>query len=188
MSDERTAPIIKQAQDHMHKTLERLEQDLTKVRAGKASPALLHGLKVDYYGTPTPVEQVANISAADARTLSIQPYEKSLIGPIERAINEANLGVTPQNDGIVIRVTLPIQTEERRKQLVKQAREMGEEAKVAVRNIRRDNNEHVKKLSKDGLPADAQKAAEAEIQKLTDKFVGQIDAALQAKEHEIMTV
>jgi ribosome recycling factor len=143
-------------------------------------------VKIDYYGTPTPISQAATISVVDARTLSIQPYEKKHIGPIEKAIMDANLGVNPQNDGIVIRVVLPMLTEERRKQLVKQAKEIAEEARVAVRNLRREHNEQIKKLSKSGVSEDEIKTAENDIQKVTDRYIAEIDKLFAAKEADIM--
>lgn len=179
---------LSKGKDRMQASIEHLQAELAKVRAGKASPAILEGLRVDYYGTPTPVNQVATVSVADARTLTVQPYERNMIGPIERSIKDSNLGLSPQNDGILIRLVLPVLTEERRKQLFKQAKEAGEEAKVAIRNIRREVNDQLKKLQKDGEPEDAVKAAEAETQKTTDSFIAKVDTLLDAKEKDIMTV
>ncbi len=186
---EQLKKITATSREGMQKSLEHLETELQKIRAGKANPAILDGVRVDYYGTPTPLRQVATVLAADAKTLTIQPYERNLIPAIEKAIKEENLGLNPQNDGILIRITLPTLTEDRRKQLVKQAKEMGEEAKVAIRNVRRDQNEALKKLGKgDGIPEDAIKATEAEVQKITDGYVKQVDDVLKNKEAEIMKV
>ena len=143
---------------------------------------------VDYYGNPTPISQVANISVADARTLTIQPWEKNMLGPIERSIMAANLGVTPQNDGIIIKIYLPPLTEERRREIVKRVSGEGEFGKVAIRNIRRDAVESVKKMKKDGLSEDASKDAETNIQDLTNKYIVLVDKTLEAKEKEIMSV
>ncbi len=185
---EKAKELVGKAKAAMQKSLEHLGTELVKVRAGKASPALLESVKVDYYGTPSPISHVGNVSALDARSLTIQPYEKGMIPAIEKAIKEANLGLNPQNDGVLIRINLPVLTEDRRKQLVKQAREMGETAKVAIRAIRRDHNELVKKLTKEGASEDDIKAAEAEIQKHTDAYSLQVDKELNEKEKEIMTV
>jgi ribosome recycling factor len=143
--------IIAHAQDSMTKAIGHLEAELVKIRAGRANPSMFDGLTVDYYGSPTPLSQVGNISVMDARTLTIQPWEKNMLQPIERSIIAANLGVTPQNDGIIIRIFLPPLTEERRKEIVKRVQQEGEHSKVAIRNIRRDAIEHIKKLKKDGL-------------------------------------
>lgn len=180
--------VINQAKDLMEKAVNHLESELQKIRAGRANPLMLENVYVDYYGTPTPMNQVANVSAPDARTLQIQPWEKSMITPIEKAIAQANLGYNPTNDGQVIRINIPPLTEERRKDLVKQSKGEAEHARVTVRNIRRDANEAVKKLQKDGLPEDAAKAAETKIQGLTDEYIVKIDKHLEAKEKEIMTV
>lgn len=174
--------------DLMEKAINHLEIELVKVRAGKATPGMLDGLVVDYYGNPTPISQVGNISVADARTLTIQPWEKNMLQPIERSIIAANIGVTPQNDGNMIRLFLPPVTEERRRELVKKALGEGEHSKVAVRNIRRDSMESVKKLQKNGLSEDICKDTEKEIQDTTDRYISLIDKHLAAKEKEIMTV
>jgi ribosome recycling factor len=181
-----TKAMVKAAEAAMKKSVEHFEHELSKIRAGKASPVIFDNVKIDYYGTPTPISQAATISVVDARTLSIQPYEKKHIGPIEKAIMDANLGVNPQNDGIVIRVVLPMLTEERRKQLVKQAKEIAEEARVAVRNLRREHNEQIKKLSKSGVSEDEIKTAENDIQKVTDRYIAEIDKLFAAKEADIM--
>lgn len=187
MTDEVLA-IIASAEEQMQKAITHLETELVKIRAGKANPQMLDGLVVDYYGSPMPINQVANISVMDARTLSIQPWEKNMLQPIERSIIAANLGVTPQNDGAIIRLFLPPLTEERRKELVKRCQGEGEHSKVAVRNIRRDAIENVKKQQKNGLSEDAAKDAEAEVQQVTDKYIAVIDKHLVAKEKEIMSV
>jgi ribosome recycling factor len=165
-----------------------LEIELSKIRAGKASPSILDGVNVDYYGTPTPISQIANVQVLDARTISIQPWEKNMLPLIERAIMGANIGITPQNDGVNIRLFTPPLTEERRKEMVKKAGGEGEQSKIAIRNIRRDRIEQVKKLQKDGTSEDICKGAEDEIQSLTDKHIGLVEKHLEAKEKEIMTV
>jgi len=172
----------------MQKAISHLESELLKVRAGKANPQMIDGVMVDYYGNPTPLNQVANITVTDARTLSIQPWEKPMIAPIERAIMQANLGVTPQNDGQVIRLFLPPLTEERRKELVKKVNAEGEQGKVSIRNIRRDMIEQIKKAQKDGLSEDESKQAEGNIQGITDKHIALIDQHCKDKEKEIMTI
>ena len=176
------------ALDSMEKAIEHLEVELVKVRAGKATPGIVDGITVDYYGNPTPISQVGNISVADARTLTIQPWEKNMLQLIERAILNANIGLTPQNDGNIIRLFMPPLTEERRKELVKKAHGEGEHSKVAIRSIRRDAMEHIKKLQKNGLSEDICKDAEKGIQETTDKFISLIDKHLATKEKEIMTV
>lgn len=176
------------AEEHMKKAIQHLEIELVKIRAGRANPNMLDGIVVDYYGTPTPIGQIGNVSVADARTLTIQPWEKNMLQPIERAIINSNIGLAPQNDGNIIRLFLPPLTEERRKEMVKRVNGEGEHTKVAVRNIRRDAIEQVKKLQKDGLSEDAAKDAEKDIQALTDKYSVQIDKHLEAKDKEIMAV
>lgn len=180
--------VIATANDHMNKAIGHLEAELVKIRAGKANPQMLDGIQVDYYGSHMPINQVANISALDARTLSIQPWEKNMLQPIERAIIAANIGINPQNDGSLIRLFLPPLTEERRKELVKKCHAEGEHSKVAIRNIRRDAIEHIKKLQKNGLSEDAAKDAEADVQQVTDKFTAAVEKHLVAKEKEIMSV
>ncbi len=186
--NEEISMILDDAQDTMRKAIVHLETELTKIRAGKASPSMLDGLTVDYYGSPTQISQVANISALDARTISIQPWEKNMLAPIERSILMGNIGVTPQNDGVQIRLFLPPLTEERRKEMVKKSYAEGEQGKIAVRNIRRDAIEQIKKLQKDGLSEDAAKDAEASVQEYTDKHIALIEKHLASKEKEIMTV
>jgi ribosome recycling factor len=180
--------IKSNAADHMQKAINHLEAELIKIRAGKANPQMVDGIVVDYYGNPTPINQVGNISVLDARTLSIQPWEKNMLQPIEKAIMAANIGITPQNDGNIIRLFLPPLTEERRKELVKKCHAEGEHCKVAIRNIRRDAIEHIKKLQKNGLSEDAAKDAETDVQSSTDKFITTVDKHLAAKEKEMMAV
>ena len=180
--------IIAVADDHMKKAISHLEAELQKIRAGKANPQMLDGIQVDYYGSPTPIGQVANISVMDARTLTIQPWEKNMVQPIERAIIAANIGVTPQGDGVLIRLSLPPLTEERRKELVKKCHGEGEHSKVAIRNIRRDAIEGIKKLQKNGLSEDAAKDAEADVQEVTDRYTAAVEKHLASKEKEIMSI
>jgi len=172
----------------MKKAIDHFEAELTRIRAGKASPNMLDGIVVDYYGNPTPIGQVGNISVMDARTITIQPWEKNMLQPIERSIIAANIGVNPQNDGILIRLFLPPLTEERRRELVKRTNVEGEHAKIAVRNIRREAIEQIKKLQKDGLSEDAAKDGEKDIQEITNDYILLVDKHLEAKEKEIMVV
>ncbi len=185
---EELALIVAEAEEGMQKGIGHLEVELTKIRAGKANPTMVDGINVDYYGSPTPIAQVANISVLDVRTISIQPWEKNMLQPIEKAIMQANIGITPQSDGNQIRLFLPPLTEERRKELFKKASAEGEQSKVAIRSIRREAIEQVKKLQKDGLSEDAAKDAEKEIQDVTDKFIILVDKHLAAKEKEMMSV
>ena len=175
-------------EDSMKKAIGHLETELVKIRAGKANPQMLDGIVVDYYGNPTPISQVGNISVADARTLTIQPWEKNMLQPIERAIIAANIGINPQNDGNMIRLFMPPLTEERRKDLVKRSHTEGEHSKVAIRNIRRDAMEQIKKLQKNGLSEDICKDAEKNVQEMTDRYITLVDKHLSVKEKEIMTV
>jgi ribosome recycling factor len=172
----------------MKKAISHLEAELVKIRAGKANPNMLDGIVAEYYGSPTPISQIANISVLDARTISVQPWERNMLQPIERAIIASNIGINPQNDGNFIRLFLPPLTEERRKELVKRCNAEGENAKVSIRNIRRDSIEQIKKLQKDGLSEDAAKEAEIEMQELTNRFISLIEKHLEAKEKEIMVV
>jgi len=183
-----TTGIIDVASVSMNKAMEHFDGEVVKIRAGKANPTMLDGITVDYYGNPTPISQVGNINAMDARTLTIQPWEKNMLQPIERAIIAANIGINPQNDGNIIRLFLPPLTEERRKELVKRSNGEGEQAKIAVRNIRRDAIEQIKKAQKEGLSEDAAKDAEAEMQEITNNFIALIEKRLAAKEKEIMSV
>ncbi len=178
--------VYDDAKTLMDKAINFLESELTKIRAGKANPAMLDNLQVDYHGTRMPINQTANINTQDSRTLVIQPWEKSMLTPIEKAIQAANLGLNPQNDGILIRISVPPLTEERRKELVKKAKQEAEDAKVGIRTARKDAMEGVKKLK--GLPEDEGKDAEGKIQILTDQYVTKCDKHLESKEKEIMTV
>ncbi len=180
--------ILEDAKERMAKALEHLDYELGMIRAGKANPKMLDGILVDYYGSMTPLSQVANISTPDPRTIAIQPWEKALIGAIEKAIMVANLGFNPDNNGDMIRINIPPLTEERRRDLVKQAKSECEDAKVSIRNTRRDSNEELKKLQKSGLSEDLEKDAEAEVQKITDGYVKSIDELFTAKEKDILTV
>ena len=180
--------IIKNTNENMAKAISHLESEILKIRAGKATPTMLDGLLVEYYGSPTPISQVANISIVDLRTITIQPFEKNMLAPIERSIMQGNIGITPQNDGVLIRLFLPPLTEERRKEFVKKVMAEGESGKIAIRNIRRDGMEDIKKLQKDGLSEDAAKEAEGRIQAITDKKIIEVDAQCAAKEKELMTI
>ena len=180
--------IIDDAANSMFKAINHLEAELVKIRAGKANPSMLDGIMADYYGNATPINQVANVMAMDARTISVQPWEKNMLQVIERAIIAANIGINPQNDGNIIRLFLPPLTEERRKELVKRCNAEGELGKISVRNIRRDSIEEIKKLQKDGLSEDQAKDAEKEMQDLTDKHILLVEKHLAAKEKEIMAV
>lgn len=180
--------IVDDAESHMKKAIGHLEVELTKIRAGKASPSMLDGLNVDYYGSPTPINQVANVTVLDARTISIQPWEKNMLAAIEKSIMQANIGITPQNDGVLIRLFLPPLTEERRRDLVKKGSVEGEHSKVAIRNIRRDAIEAIKKLQKNGLSEDVSKDGEKRVQDITDRYIVLVDKHLSAKEKEIMAV
>ncbi len=180
--------IISSTNTAMQKAIDHFEQELVKIRAGKATPNMLDGIIVDYYGTPTPIGQVGNISAVDARTITIQPWEKNMLQPMERAIIASNMGVNPQNDGNIIRLFLPPLTEERRKELVKRSNGEGEQAKIAIRNIRRDNIEQIKKMQKDGLSEDKAREEEENIQQSTNEFISLVDKHLATKEKEIMAV
>lgn len=186
--DEKIKKQLDDAKMHMEKAVNHVEAELLKIRAGKASPQMLEGVYVDYYGNPTPLSQVANVNTTDARTIVVQPWEKSMITPIEKAIIDANLGLNPQNDGIVVRLNVPPLTEERRKDLVKKVKNEAEQGRVAVRNIRKDINEKIKKLEKEAVPQDEVKSGEAEVQKLTDSYIVKIDKHVEAKEKDIMTV
>ncbi len=180
--------ILEEVREQMDAGIKHLEKELLKVRAGRANPAMLEGVFVEYYGSPTPLNQVANVSTPDARTLSVQPWEKALIPEIEKAIINANLGLNPQNNGEMIMINIPVLTEERRKELVKKARAEGEEARIGIRNARKDGNDMLKKLADDGLSEDLVKDGEAEVQKLTDAYNKKVEATLDKKESEIMHV
>lgn len=181
--------ILKDAEQRMQKSIESMRSDMAKIRTGRASPALIDHLMVDYYGSPTPINQVANITVQDARTLGVQPWEKPMVPVVERAIMEANLGLNPMTAGELIRIPLPPLTEERRKEMVKVAASEGENGKIAVRNIRRDANSDFKSLLKDkDITEDDDKRAQDLVQKLTDKYVSEIDEIVKEKEAEILTV
>ncbi len=180
---------IKVYEEKMNKSYDALQNEYSSIRAGRANPHVLDKLRVDYYGSPTPLQQVGNISVPEPRMLLIQPWDKSLIKPIEKAILTSDLGLNPNNDGSAIRLIFPELTEERRKELAKDVKKKGENAKVAIRNIRRDANETIKKMEKAGeISEDDQELAEDKIQKLTDKMIAKIDKAVEAKTQEIMTV
>ena len=183
-----TQTCLKQAKDSMNATVAHFDKELQKVRAGKASPQMLDGIKVDYYGNPTPIDQVANVNTPDAHQIVIQPWERNMLPVIEKAILAANIGVTPQNNGEFIRLVIPAPTEERRKELVKKAKQEAEQTKVAIRNIRRTANDDAKKLKDDGVEEDAIKKLEGDIQKATDEAISKVDKIMEAKEKEIMTV
>ena len=181
--------ILLDTEDRMEKAMSALEREFAKLRTGRASTSLVDGIKADYYGTPTPISQMASVAVPDSRTITIQPWDKGGIAVVEKAILKSDLGLTPVNDGKIIRISIPPLTEERRKELVKVSRKYGEDAKVAVRNVRRDANDSLKKLEKDKtITEDEQKKAEADVQKLTDKFVGEVDKKCAAKEKEIMDI
>lgn len=189
MLTDRAKEIISGADEKMQEAVAFLEEDLKSYRVGKASPAILNNVLVDYYGTPTPIQQVASVTTPDAKTIAIQPWEKSFIQKIEKAIIDANIGFTPQNNGEVIRCNVPPLTEERRKELIKKAKAAGENAKIVVRNARRDAIELLKKAQKnDGMPEDAEKEGEENVQKVTDKKIKTIDELVAAKEKDILTV
>ena len=176
------------AEEKMEMAVEYLDEALAHIRAGKANPKILDGIRVDYYGSAAPISNVANISVPDARTIAITPWEKSMFKVIEKAIINSELGITPENNGEVIRLSLPPLTEERRKALVKQSKNEAEQAKISVRNARRDAIEGLKKAIKDGMPEDVEKDAEAKVQKIHDRFMKRIDEIFAAKEKEILTV
>ncbi len=181
--------IISQAQHKMGHTVEKTREGFQKIRTGRASTGLLDQITVDYYGSPTPLNQVAQVNVADARTLSVQPWEKNMIAVVEKAIRESDLGLNPATNGDVIRIPLPPLTEERRRELTKVVKSMGEDGKVAIRNLRRDANTHIDRLCKDKeISEDEQRRAEGEVQKLTDKYIAEIDVIVAAKDKEIMTV
>lgn len=179
---------LQQYDDKMKKALSFLEQDYASIRAGRANPHVLDKLRVDYYGTPTPIQQVGNVTIPEARIIQIAPWEKTMLREIEKAIQTSDLGINPSNDGNVIRLVFPELTEERRKELVKDVKKKAEDAKVAVRNIRRDGNDALKKLAKTEISEDEIKQMEEQLQKLTDKYVKDVDGMMESKSKEIMTV
>lgn len=177
---------IKNIEERMEKAVEAFERNLTKVRTGRANPSILDGVEVDYYGTPTPINQIASVAIQEGKTIMIKPYDASSLKDIERAINTSDIGLPPQNDGSCIRITVPALTEETRKGYCKDVAKMAEEAKVAVRNIRRDGNDEVKKDK--SIPEDTAKDLQDQIQKTTDNFIAKVDEVAKAKEKEIMTI
>jgi len=179
---------VEVAQEKMDKAIRHLEDELMHVRAGKASPAILDGITVDYYGAITPLSQVSNIGTPDAKTIVVQPWEKGMLAVIEKAILYANIGITPTNNGELIRLNVPPLTEERRKNLVKQVKTLGENTKISIRNARRDANEELKRLQKNGLPEDIEKDTFDEVQAMTDEYIRKTDVVVAGKEKEIMTV
>ncbi|PHN08081.1 ribosome recycling factor [Flavilitoribacter nigricans] len=186
--EEDVSLIVGMTEENMKESLEHLQKELVRVRTGRASTAMLDGVLVNYYGNPTPLKQVANVNTSDARTIEIKPWEKSMVGPIERAIFEANFGITPQNDGELIRLIIPPLTEERRRDLVKQVKGLGEDAKISIRNARRDAMNDIRKEVKNGYPEDAGKRKEDEIQDLTNTYTNKVDKMLEVKEQDIMTI
>ncbi|MEC0183357.1 ribosome recycling factor [Paenibacillus peoriae] len=180
--------VKKSAEERMQKAIQALQRDLSSLRAGRATPALLDRVQVEYYGAMTPVNQLANVNTPDSRTLMIQPWDKSSLADIERAIQKSDLGLTPSNDGNTIRLSIPALTEERRAELVKMTKKNGEEAKIAIRNIRRDANDDIKKMEKSDISEDESRKYQEDIQKTTDKFIAEVDRVLAAKEKEIMEV
>ncbi|WP_232697065.1 ribosome recycling factor [Brevibacillus daliensis] len=181
--------IIKDTEERMSKAISALKKDLATLRAGRATPQMLDKIVVDYYGTPTPINQLANVSAPEPRLLQIQPWDKGALKDIDRAIQQSDLGLTPTNDGIIIRIAIPMLTEERRKELVKVAGKSGEEAKVAIRNVRRDANEAIKKLEKAAtISEDESRDHQDTIQKTTDKFIAEVDKTVKDKEKDILEV
>lgn len=181
--------VLNSSEEAMMKAVDHARIDLSKIRTGRASTGMLDSVMVDYYGAPTPLSQVANISTPDASMILVQPWEKTMVGPVERAIMAANLGLTPNNDGSVIRLSVPPLTEERRREIAKQAKHIVEESRVGVRNARRDAMERLKKAEKEAhLSEDLRRGAEDSVQKLTDKYIAEIDHLFEAKEKEIMTV
>ncbi len=185
---EDVSTTLELTEDSMKKAINHLETELIKIRAGKANPQMLDGIIVDYYGTPTALNQVGNVSVLDARTLTIQPWEKNMLQPIERSIIASNIGINPQNDGNIIRLFLPPLTEERRKELVKRCQGEGEHCRIAIRNIRRDAIEEIKKMQKGGLSEDATKDAEGDVQEITNKYIAAVEKHLITKEKEIMAI
>lgn len=188
MTEEDLLDKLEEMQMQMEESIEHLQREMVKVRTGKASTSTFNGILVDYYGSPTPLNQVANVAVADAKTITIQPWEKTMLGPIEKAIFEANLGLTPMNDGELIRITIPPLTEERRRELGKKVKQLGEDAKVSIRNSRKMGMDAIKKAVKAGYPEDAGKRKEDEVQKSTDAFSSKINALVEAKDKEIMKV
>lgn len=188
MTEDDVKKLLNETRGLMAKALEHFEFELSKIRAGRANTGMLDGIEVDAYGARTPIFQVGNVSTPDARTLSIQPWDVSLVPAIEKAIMQANIGITPQNDGKVIRLNIPALTEERRKDLVKQAKHQAENCRISIRTLRKDANEKAKKYKADGLPEDSFKACETSIQNITNDYSAKVEKHLEVKEKEIMTV
>lgn len=188
MNDPRLKPLFDQLKQAMDKAIDHATSEFTKIRAGKAHPSMLDAVKVDYYGNLVPLNQVGNVSTPDAKTITVQPWEKSMLQAIEKGIVMANLGVNPTNDGSIVRIILPPLTEERRREIVKKVKAESENAKIAIRNIRKDINEGIKKAQKDGVPEDECKSAEQQVQKTTDSYIKKIDELTAVKEAELMTV
>ncbi len=186
--EEEVQLILGVCEEKMEAAIKHLETELVHIRAGKASPRMLDGVMVDYYGSMTPLNQVSNLSTPDARTIAVQPWEKTMIAPIEKAIMNANLGFNPENNGEIIRINVPPLTEERRKELTKQVGQEGENAKVSIRNARKEANDSLKKMLKNGLSEDLEKDAEGDVQELTNKFGKEIDNQLEEKNKEILTI
>ena len=186
--DEEIQFYLSEAEESMQKALQHMSAELSKIRAGKASPSMVQDLRVDYYGTPTPLSQVANVTTPDARTIFIKPWEKNMIGEVNKAIKNSDLGIQPLQEADGVRMNIPALTEQRRRDLVKQAKAEGESGKIRVRNIRKDVNESLRKLLKEGAAEDAIKDAEAKVQKLTDNYIVKVDDLLSRKESEIMTI
>lgn len=186
--EEEIALYLEDTKDTMEKALEHTKNELGKIRAGKASPAMLDGLRVDYYGSMSPISQVATVNTPDARTIVIKPWERTMLSEIEKAIRNSDLGLNPNNNGEQILLSIPPMTEERRRDLVKQSKQEVERGKISVRNIRKDSNESLRKLQKEGAAEDAIKSAEGDVQKLTDAYVAKLDELLVKKEAEIMTI
>ncbi len=186
--NEETELIIEETEDRMQKALEHLEHELARLRAGRSNPALLDGITVDYYGVNSPLSQVSNINTPDAKTITVQPWEKNMLGIIEKAIMAANIGLTPVNNGELIRINIPPLTEERRHQLVKQVRNEGETAKISIRNARKWANDELKQQLKDGLPEDIEKDAAERVQEITHSYNAKVDKVMTIKEKDVMTV
>jgi ribosome recycling factor len=188
MNDPRLKPVLDSLKLQMDKAVDHASAEFLKIRAGKAHPSMLDNIRVDYYGNSVPLNQVGNVNTPDAKTIVVQPWEKAMLVPIEKSILAANLGFTPTNDGTVVRINMPPLTEERRRDIVKKVKAEAEHAKIAIRNIRKDINEAVKKLQKDGVPEDEAKSAEQHVQKTTDSYIRKVDELTSAKEAEIMHV
>ena len=186
--EEEVQLYLEDARERMNKAVDHLKDELLRVRAGKATPNILDGIVVDYYGVKSPLNQVSNINTPDAKTIAIQPWEKTMIEPIEKAILAANIGLNPFNNGEMIRINIPPLTEERRRNLVKQIKNMGENTKISIRNTRRETNEELKRLQKEGLAEDLEKDAEDEVQEMTNEFSKIVDDLIDSKETDIMTV